>query len=321
VDFSSVAVQQCRAAGHQALVASVESLPFPDASFHTVIATEVLEHVNDLDAALAELHRVAWRQVIVTVPPNLASQSHNHVWPLERWRQALRAGAPDFFDGIHAGWALPRNPSALSAKAPLRSWPARVCFDGNNPAHEFSSMQTTCRRDHLGLAVRTSSPEAPKAHVFLGKGAWAMVPLSNEHRCDHKSFYVCHLDAAMPQGMTARLLVVWYDKEGKKIRNETLAKLLPDACTFTSAFAPAPDASYFGLVIHLKNEPPEHELIIRQLKLDLVSLEHRRGEIPAESHLNPVIGSGRGPNRQTEAERRIKRHLSPEAGEGEREGD
>ena len=35
-----------------------EQLPFPDASFHVVLANSVLEHVSDLDAALSEAHRV-----------------------------------------------------------------------------------------------------------------------------------------------------------------------------------------------------------------------------------------------------------------------
>ncbi|MCW5965654.1 MAG: methyltransferase domain-containing protein [Bryobacterales bacterium] len=33
-------------------------LPFPDAHFHLVVNNQVMEHVEDLDAALAEIHRV-----------------------------------------------------------------------------------------------------------------------------------------------------------------------------------------------------------------------------------------------------------------------
>ena len=38
VDFSAFAVAQCRDKGHEAVKAPVESLPFPDAAFHTVVA-------------------------------------------------------------------------------------------------------------------------------------------------------------------------------------------------------------------------------------------------------------------------------------------
>ena len=33
-------------------------IPFPDASFHLVVNNQVMEHVQDLDAVLAEIHRV-----------------------------------------------------------------------------------------------------------------------------------------------------------------------------------------------------------------------------------------------------------------------
>ncbi|HLL30209.1 MAG TPA: class I SAM-dependent methyltransferase [Allosphingosinicella sp.] len=43
-------------------------LPFADKSFDTVICTHVLEHVPDLDAALADLRRIARRRLILVVP-------------------------------------------------------------------------------------------------------------------------------------------------------------------------------------------------------------------------------------------------------------
>lgn len=43
-------------------------LPFADGSFDTVVCTHVLEHVPDLDGALADLRRIARRRLILVVP-------------------------------------------------------------------------------------------------------------------------------------------------------------------------------------------------------------------------------------------------------------
>lgn len=48
--------------------ADIVALPFSDDRFDLVLAIEVLEHVEDPDAALAEIARVASRDVVVSVP-------------------------------------------------------------------------------------------------------------------------------------------------------------------------------------------------------------------------------------------------------------
>jgi len=48
--------------------ANLESLPFPDATFDTVVCTHTLEHVQRLAPAVAELRRVARRRLIIVVP-------------------------------------------------------------------------------------------------------------------------------------------------------------------------------------------------------------------------------------------------------------
>lgn len=59
VDLSPEALSFCRARGVERVTFSqVERLPFPDASFDVVTAMDVLEHVDDDLAALAELRRV-----------------------------------------------------------------------------------------------------------------------------------------------------------------------------------------------------------------------------------------------------------------------
>lgn len=54
--------------GIQYHAAKVETLPFPDKAFDTVICTHVIEHIVDYRAAIAELRRVARRRLIVVVP-------------------------------------------------------------------------------------------------------------------------------------------------------------------------------------------------------------------------------------------------------------
>lgn len=47
---------------------NIESLPFKDNSFDTVISTHTLEHVQNLPKAMSELRRVAKKQLIIVVP-------------------------------------------------------------------------------------------------------------------------------------------------------------------------------------------------------------------------------------------------------------
>jgi ubiquinone/menaquinone biosynthesis C-methylase UbiE len=48
--------------------APVESLPFEDNAFDTVICTHVLEHILDIGKAITELRRIAARRLIIVVP-------------------------------------------------------------------------------------------------------------------------------------------------------------------------------------------------------------------------------------------------------------
>jgi SAM-dependent methyltransferase len=59
VDFSPPAVAKLRARGASAVVALVSALPFPDRAFELVCAFDIVEHVDDEDAILSELSRVA----------------------------------------------------------------------------------------------------------------------------------------------------------------------------------------------------------------------------------------------------------------------
>lgn len=71
VDFSGEAVEFCRRRGLERVQqAPLEQLPFGDGRFDVVIATDVIEHLDDDRRALAELRRVTkpGGRLVVTVP-------------------------------------------------------------------------------------------------------------------------------------------------------------------------------------------------------------------------------------------------------------
>lgn len=65
--------------------ADIEKLPFPDASFDTVICTHVLEHILEFRQALSELRRVARKKLIIVVPQEreyrFTFNPHLHFFP------------------------------------------------------------------------------------------------------------------------------------------------------------------------------------------------------------------------------------------------
>ncbi|WP_426690079.1 class I SAM-dependent methyltransferase [Rhodanobacter ginsengiterrae] len=75
VDLSHAALRQLRAGGGTAVHGMIGQLPCADASFDLVCALDILEHVADDDAALAELARVAapGASVLLSVPLHAAA--------------------------------------------------------------------------------------------------------------------------------------------------------------------------------------------------------------------------------------------------------
>jgi SAM-dependent methyltransferase len=71
MDLADAALKICRERGLDCVsMADVTALPYGDEAFDTVIAIDVLEHIDDDGAALREIHRVAkpGGTLIVTVP-------------------------------------------------------------------------------------------------------------------------------------------------------------------------------------------------------------------------------------------------------------
>lgn len=87
-------------------VADVYRLPMPTASFDLVICSQVLEHLTDVPAAVAELQRVSRGRVLITVPhepyfrvlARLAvwlrlgpDPEHRQFWTIGGFRQLMHA--------------------------------------------------------------------------------------------------------------------------------------------------------------------------------------------------------------------------------------
>ncbi|MDH5675892.1 MAG: class I SAM-dependent methyltransferase [Myxococcales bacterium] len=109
-DLSGRAVELARARhpGRTIEVADIVDLPYEDDSADLVICLEVLEHLEDPARGLAELARVARRDVLVSVPwepffqlgsllrGNYLRGLGNHPEHLQRWSQA---GFRSFIEG------------------------------------------------------------------------------------------------------------------------------------------------------------------------------------------------------------------------------
>jgi ubiquinone/menaquinone biosynthesis C-methylase UbiE len=67
--------------------ADIESLPFDDNEFETVVCTHTLEHVLDIRKAISELRRVASKRLIIVVPKQrpykYTFDLHVHFFPYE----------------------------------------------------------------------------------------------------------------------------------------------------------------------------------------------------------------------------------------------
>ena len=68
IELNAEAVAEAQSAGLDVREGDVTDLPFTDGAFETSVLVDVIEHVRDVERALAEALRVAHRNVLVTVP-------------------------------------------------------------------------------------------------------------------------------------------------------------------------------------------------------------------------------------------------------------
>ncbi len=131
---------------HPDVVGSVTALPFPDVTFDTVLAAEVLEHIRyeDVPRALSELHRVSRNHVIISLPDPGYVFSFSTKLPLMR-RLSFLLKIPFFwethqFNGQHY-WELGKRAYStrafvqLAKNAGLFLRESRSYVD--DPAHRF----------------------------------------------------------------------------------------------------------------------------------------------------------------------------------------
>lgn len=77
----------CQTSGIDWIEAPCTALPFADRAFETVVCTHTLEHIVDIESAIAELRRIAARRLIVVVPRErpykYTFNAHVHFFPYE----------------------------------------------------------------------------------------------------------------------------------------------------------------------------------------------------------------------------------------------
>lgn len=165
-----------QAPGHPLACARAERLPFADGSFDTVVAFEVIEHVEDDLALLRETKRIAGAPGLVLLStPNRSISSgaspkpinpfHVREYGIEEFRQLLAQVFREIvvfgqFEGAGLAGSRPRPISGLIDRMPLR-WKYLL------PAH-FQDVFSVTLRPPLTLAECRFEREAlEQCHTFL----------------------------------------------------------------------------------------------------------------------------------------------------------
>lgn len=99
VDTNEQAVTAGRSLGRPLQVGSAYDLAFEDDSFDTVILVECLEHVEDVERALAEAARVARKSLVLTVP-NIGVIPWMSKWEVVPWHM---------LEGTHINFFTPET--------------------------------------------------------------------------------------------------------------------------------------------------------------------------------------------------------------------
>ena len=151
LELSSVGVQKVRELGITCVQGSIDELPFPDKSFDMVIASEVLEHLDEeiFTKGLRQLARVASRYILITVPNNERLQSYRKECPMCR--------------SMFVPWGHIRS---------FRIETLRELFDDLN---------------FVPMKIRTFGPRIPNRHNLISRllmwHRWLYNPLGPGQRC------------------------------------------------------------------------------------------------------------------------------------------
>lgn len=119
VDISAPALDVLRARGAKTTEAQISSLPFPDASFDLVCALDIVEHVDDDEAAFTEISRVASPDAYVL----LSAPLHASRWTaFDDWVGHRRRYEPDVLRDKLKQHGLTVQRSAIYGMQPKSTW-------------------------------------------------------------------------------------------------------------------------------------------------------------------------------------------------------
>ena len=100
LDISPVAIDLLRSKGIEGKVGELPAICFPDKSFDVIVATEIVEHLDDPVSLLKESVRAARKKVILTVPDNVLGPEelaeHRQLFTREPLEEMLRQFFDDF---------------------------------------------------------------------------------------------------------------------------------------------------------------------------------------------------------------------------------
>lgn len=124
VDYSDTAVELARSRGIEACQGDATRLPLPSQAFDFVMALDVLEHIEDDDAAIGELHRVLrpGGRALISVPCDMSLWS-SHDIASGHVRRYTRQTLTELLEG--AGLVIDRMWSWNVLLRPLVKWRRR----------------------------------------------------------------------------------------------------------------------------------------------------------------------------------------------------